>query len=79
MFNEDPSEGIRMLGTGEVGCHYSEEDGREWLKDVKFAEGGTKGVDAGVMGGVVNVLKTAGVIESNVQMRDGDGVIGMAR
>ncbi|OAP57688.1 hypothetical protein AYL99_08426 [Fonsecaea erecta] len=78
MFNEDPSAGIKMLGTGEAGCHYSEEDGREWLKDVKFVEW-TRGVDAGVMGGVVDVLKTANVINPSVEIREGDGVIGIAR
>lgn len=35
-FNSAPDEGVRMLGTGELGCHYTEEDAREWLKAVKF-------------------------------------------
>ncbi|EHY55297.1 hypothetical protein HRR83_009098 [Exophiala dermatitidis] len=77
-FNQDTDAGIRMLGTGEAGCHYSEEDGREWLKDVKFVEG-TRGVDAGVMSGVVDVLKTAGVIGREVTIKEGDGVVGIAR
>jgi len=78
MFNADPDAGIGMLQTGEAGCHYSEEDGKEWLKDVRFVDG-TKGVDQGVMSGVVDVLKTAGVIGASVQIRDGDGVVGIAR
>ena len=79
MFNEHTSEGVQMLGTGEAGCHYSEEDGREWLKDVQFVEGGTRGVDPGVMRGVVDVLKAAGVIGNTVQVKQGDGVVGIAR
>lgn len=78
MFNTDPDSGIRMLGTGEAGCHYSEEDGREWLKDVRFVNG-TRGVDAGVMHGVLDVLKTALVIGADVQIQNGDGVIGISR
>ncbi|EXJ91579.1 alpha 1,3-glucosidase [Capronia epimyces CBS 606.96] len=77
-FNADPDAGIRMLGTGEAGCHYSEEDGREWLKDVRFVQG-TRGVDPAVMSGVVDVLKTAGVIGGEVVVKDGDGVVGIAR
>ena len=77
-FNEDTEQGIRMLGNGEAQCYYSEEDGREWLKGVKFVEG-TRGVDEGVMKAVVDVLKTANVIETNVQIKDGDGVVGIAR
>lgn len=76
-FNADPDSGIRMLGTGEAGCHYSEEDGREWLKDVRFVQG-TRGVDAGVMSGVVDVLKTAGVIAREVAIKEGDGVVEIA-
>ncbi|KIX08993.1 uncharacterized protein Z518_00071 [Rhinocladiella mackenziei CBS 650.93] len=78
IFNSDPDVGIRMLGTGEAGCHYSEEDGREWLKDVRFVEG-TRGVDPRVMSGVADVLKTAGVIGADVEIQNGDGVIGIAR
>ena len=74
----DADSAIKMLGTGEAHCHYSEEDGREWLKDVKFVEG-TRGVDAGVMSGVVDVLKTANVIGGDVVIKDGDGVVGIAR
>ena len=78
MFNKDSEEGIKMLSNGEAQCHYSEEDGREWLKGVKFAEG-TKGVDSGVMKKVVEVLKTAGVIGKEVQIQTGDGVVAISR
>lgn len=77
-FAADTDSAIKMLGTGEAQCHYSEEDGREWLKDVKFVEG-TRGVDAGVMSGVVDLLKTANVIGGDVAIRHGDGVVGIAR
>jgi hypothetical protein len=78
MFHQDTEQGIAMLGNGEAHCHYSEEDGREWLKGVKFVKG-SRGVDAGVMKGVVNVLKTANVIGGEVQIQGGDGVVGIAR
>ncbi|KIW18158.1 hypothetical protein PV08_02446 [Exophiala spinifera] len=77
-FNTDTNAAIKMLGTGEAQCHYSEEDGREWLKDVKFVEN-TRGVDAAVMSGVVDVLKTASVIGSDVAIKPGDGVAGISR
>lgn len=77
-FNAETDAAIAMLGTGEAQCHYSEEDGREWLKDVRFVKG-TRGVASDVMGGVVDVLKTAGVIGADVVVKDGDGVVGIAR
>ncbi len=77
-FNADTDAAIAMLGTGEAQCHYSPEDGKEWLKDVKFATG-TRGVDASVMAGVVDVLKTAGVVGTDVVVKDGDGVVEIAR
>ncbi|EXJ60871.1 alpha 1,3-glucosidase [Cladophialophora yegresii CBS 114405] len=77
-FSDDTGSAIRMLGTGEAQCHYSEDDGKEWLKGVKFVDG-TRGVDEDVMKGVVDVLKTADVIGTDVQVQRGDGVIGIAR
>ncbi len=77
-FNEDTDAAIGLLGTGEAQCHYSEEDGKEWLKGVKFVEG-TRGVEEGVVKGVVDVLKTADVIGTDVQVKDGDGVVGIVR
>lgn len=78
MFNESPDQAVQMLGTGAAGCHYSEEDAREWLKDVKFVKG-TKGVDGGIASGVVDVLKGANVIGQGVGLVDGDGVVGIPR
>ena len=77
-FKTNPDEGVRLLGTGELGCHYSEEDAREWLKAVEFANA-TKGVDAAIMEGVVKVLQGAGVINSATTISTGDGVIGIRR
>lgn len=62
-FEADTAQVVRLLGTGELGCNYNEEDAIEWLKDVKFTAG-TRGVDSKVIGGVVDVLKTAGVIDT---------------
>lgn len=78
MFNESPDQAVRMLGTGEAGCHYSEEDAREWLKDVKFVKS-TKGVDGAIASGVVDVLKGANVIGQGVELVEGDGVVGISR
>ena len=65
-----------MLGTGEAGCHYGEEDAREWIKDVEFAKG-TRGVSRKVMGSVVEVLKGAGVVDKSMEIKEGDGVVGI--
>ena len=65
-----------MLGTGEAGCYYCEEDAREWMKDVAFAKE-TRGVSGDVMGKVVDVLKGAGVVERSVEIEAGDGVVGI--
>jgi hypothetical protein len=40
---------------------YSEEDAREWLKTVRFAEG-TRGVDMTVVEKTMTILKKAGVV-----------------
>jgi len=77
-FNASPDEGIKMLGTGELGCHYTEEDAREWLKGVQFFDR-TRGVRGEVMDAVVKVLQTAGVIDPSVEVKSGDGVIGIRR
>jgi len=77
-FNTSPDEGVRLLGTGELGCHYTEEDAREWLKSVKFFET-TRGVDSTVMDGVVKVLQSANVIEPSTEVKDGDGVVSIRR
>lgn len=77
-FNSAPEEAVRLLGTGELGCHYTEEDAREWLKSARFASS-TKGVDPRVIESVVKVLQGAGVVDSETTIRDGDGVIGLAQ
>lgn len=77
-FNVTPEEAVRLLGTGELGCHYTEDDAREWLKAVKFAKK-TKGVDQNVMESVVKVLQGAGVVDAGTTIRDGDGVVGLAQ
>lgn len=64
-FEADPARVVQLLGTGELGCTYGEEDALEWLKDVKFTNG-TRGVDRKVIENVVNVLKVAGVIDSGM-------------
>lgn len=62
-FEADTAQAVKLLGTGELGCTYIEEDAREWLKDVKFTNS-TLGVDGKIIAGVVDVLQTAGVIDS---------------
>ncbi|KAK3172186.1 hypothetical protein Dsin_033004 [Dipteronia sinensis] len=77
-FNANPDQAVQMLGTGELGCHYTEEDAREWLKSVKFFDV-TRGVDNRTMDGVVKVLQGAGVIEPSTEVKDGDGVVAIPR
>ncbi|KAJ5223740.1 hypothetical protein N7468_008282 [Penicillium chermesinum] len=61
-FEADTAKAVKLLGTGELGCTYNQEDATDWLKDVKFTSK-TRGVDSGVITGVVDVLKVAGVID----------------
>lgn len=78
-FEADSTQVVNLLGTGELGCTYVEEDAVEWLKDVKFTSG-TKGVDRKVVENVVNVLKAAGVIDSGMANDAAIGrVIGIQR
>lgn len=77
-FNNDPDMGVRMLGTGELGCHYSEEDSREWLSKADFTCA-TRGVDRQVLTHVIKVLQGAGVVTQGSDISDGDGVAGIAR
>ncbi|RJE19171.1 hypothetical protein PHISCL_08487 [Aspergillus sclerotialis] len=65
-FEADTARVVKLLGTGELGCTYVEEDAVEWLKDVKFTNG-TRGVDRKVVENVINVLKVAGVIDSSME------------
>ena len=78
-FEADPAQAVKLLGTGELGCKYVEEDAKEWLKDVKFAKG-TRGVDRKVVEGVVDVLKVAGVIDPAMSNDEAvDRVVGIPR
>jgi hypothetical protein len=62
-FEADTAHVVKLLGTGEFGCNYIEEDASEWLKDVKFTNS-TRGVDNKLIENVVDVLKVAGVIDT---------------
>ena len=78
-FEADTAQVVKLLGTGELGCTYIEEDATEWLKDVKFTNG-TRGVDRKVIEGVVDVLKVAGVIDSTMANNEAiQRVIGIPR
>lgn len=78
-FEADTARVVKLLGTGELGCTYGEEDAVEWLKDVKFTNG-TRGVDQKVVENVVNVLKVAGVIDSTLANDEAiERVIGIQR
>jgi hypothetical protein len=57
-FNKNHEEDVKYISTE---LDYSEEDAREWLKTVKFAEK-TKGVDIAVIQKTVDILKKAGVL-----------------
>lgn len=61
-FEARPDEVVELLSTGELGCTYSEEDAREWMKDVRFVRDTTRGLDAKIVENVADVLKKAGVI-----------------
>lgn len=65
LFNADPAQVVRLLGTGEFGCRYAEDDANEWLKSVKFAKS-TRGVGSEEIERVVGILKLAGVIDSGM-------------
>ncbi|ERF76660.1 hypothetical protein EPUS_04480 [Endocarpon pusillum Z07020] len=77
-FNSDAEVGVRMLGTGELGCYYSEVDAREWLTKAKFVDE-TRGVDRQVLAEVVKVLQGAGVVDTDTSITNGDGVIGIEK
>lgn len=78
-FQADHDQVIKLLGTGELGCTYIEEDAKEWLKDVKFT-GSTRGVDRKVVDGVADILKVAGVIDGKMSNDEvSERVIGISR
>lgn len=57
-FEKNHQEAIKYISTN---LDYSEEDAREWLKTVRFANK-TKGVDVSVVEKTVSVLGKAGVL-----------------
>lgn len=61
-FETKPDQVVEMLATGDLGCTYSEEDAREWMKDVRFVRDTTRGIDRKIVENTAEVLKTAGVI-----------------
>ncbi|KAK2807119.1 hypothetical protein FQN51_004733 [Onygenales sp. PD_10] len=65
-FEADRAEVVRLLGTGELGCTYVEDDAKEWLKDVRFVKGGVRGVNGEVIREVVSLLKVAGVVPAGI-------------
>ncbi|KAJ5995604.1 hypothetical protein N7481_002581 [Penicillium waksmanii] len=78
-FEADTNKVVRLLGTGELGCNYIEEDAVEWLKDVKFTDA-TRGVDRKVIENVVDILKVAGVIDTAMENDEAiRRVIGISR
>jgi hypothetical protein len=58
-FRENQEEAVRFIYTN---LDYSEEDAREWLKTVRFADK-TEGVRPEVVRGCVSVLQKAGVLK----------------
>ncbi|KAG5291673.1 hypothetical protein I7I48_03545 [Histoplasma ohiense] len=69
-FEADREHVVRLLGTGDLGCKYNDADAREWLKDVRFVKGGTRGVDNSVVDEVINILKVADVVPTNIGNKD---------
>lgn len=57
-FRGNQEEAVRFISTN---LDYSEEDAREWLKTVRFADK-TEGVDGKVVGSCVAALQKAGVL-----------------
>ncbi|KAJ9206266.1 hypothetical protein DTO021D3_4887 [Paecilomyces variotii] len=79
-FERNTDQAVKFLGTGELGCTYTEDDAKEWLKDVRFAQGGTRGVDKKVIEGVVDVLKVAGVVSEDMKNDEAvQRVVGISR
>ncbi|KAL4870254.1 hypothetical protein BDV12DRAFT_195635 [Aspergillus spectabilis] len=78
-FKSDLGNVVKLLGTGELGCTYGEEDAGEWIRDVRFKKG-VRGVDKSVVGNVVDVLKVAGVIDEGLEKEEAiRRVVGISR
>ncbi|PVH99269.1 periplasmic binding protein-like II [Periconia macrospinosa] len=71
-FEENQEEAVEYIYTH---LDYSEEDAREWLKTVRFAQD-VRGVDKTVIDKTVQILQKAGVLQNKV---DEEAMIGLAR
>ncbi|KZF20311.1 periplasmic binding protein-like II [Xylona heveae TC161] len=74
-FQEHLDEAVQYISTN---LDYSEEDAREWLKTVRFADN-VKGVDVEVVKRTKDILLKAGVIESGVQSLSPEAMISVSR
>jgi len=70
-FESNQEEAIEYIYTH---LDYSEEDAREWLKTVRFAQD-VRGVDESVLEKTVEVLAKAGVLEKEVVAGDMAGIL----
>jgi len=61
-FMENPEEAVRYISTE---LDYSEEDAREWMKTVRFAED-VRGVDTAVIDKTIEILGKAGVLDAGL-------------
>ncbi|EED17903.1 conserved hypothetical protein [Talaromyces stipitatus ATCC 10500] len=68
-FESDTENVIKLLGTGDFGCHYVEDDAREWLKATRFVKH-TRGLSSEIVQKTVDVLKVAGVIDPELPLTD---------
>ncbi|KAL9114718.1 MAG: hypothetical protein Q9227_001396 [Pyrenula ochraceoflavens] len=64
-FEEGPEKVVEMLGTGELGCRYGEEDARMWLQEVEFVKD-IPGIERRVLLDVAKALEGAGVVQRSV-------------
>jgi len=71
-FEANQEEAVKYISTE---LDYSEEDAREWLKTVRFAQD-VRGVDKGVIEKTVEVLSKAGVLGSGLQV---ENIVGVER
>ena len=71
-FEENQEEAVQYISTK---LDYSEEDAREWLKTVRFADD-VRGVNPEVVGRTVGILQKAGVLGEEV---DQSAMIGLER
>lgn len=66
-FKENPEEAVRYISTD---LDYSEEDAREWMKTVKFAED-VRGVDTTIINKTIEILRKAGLLEAGCVSSEG--------